>query len=102
MAFDSDQTRKFIDLGDRDIAPFFAGRAAEIAHFESSFNALDWENKRTAAFRIFQGAPGCGKTSLVEHLRQRYADELLFVDIRRGHLVSEQALVDQIRGRRFP
>ena len=97
MAFDSDQTRKFIDLGDRDIAPFFAGRAAEIRHFESSFNTLDWENKRTAAFRIFQGAPGCGKTSLVEHLRQRYTDETLFVDVRPGHLVSEEALVDQIR-----
>ena len=72
MRFDSNQTRKFIDLGDRDIAPFFASRDAEIRHFESSFNTLDWSAKRTAAFRIFQGAPGCGKTSLVEHLRQRW------------------------------
>ena len=97
MAFDRDQTRKFIDLGDRDIAPFFAGRVAEIQHFESSFNTLDWANKRSAAFRIFQGAPGCGKTSLVEHLRQRHSDDTLFVDIRSRHLVGEEALVDQIR-----
>lgn len=75
LAFNSDQARKFIELGDRDIAPFFAGRAAEIWHFESSFTTLDWENTRTAAFRIYQGAPGCGKTSLVEHHRQRYSDE---------------------------
>ncbi len=97
MAFDRDQTRKFIDLGDRDIAPFFAGRAAEIRHFESSFNTLDWANKRSAAFRIFQGAPGCGKTSLVEHLRQRHADDTLFVDIRNRHLVGEELLVEQVR-----
>ena len=97
MGFDSDQARKFIDLGDRDIAPFFAGRAAEIRHFESSFNTLDWDNKRAAAFRVFQGAPGCGKTSLVEHLRQRHSDDTLFVDIRRGHLASEEALLEQVR-----
>ena len=97
MGFDSDQARKFIDLGDRDIAPFFAGRIAEIRHFESAFNTLGWEEKRTAAFRIFQGAPGCGKTSLVEHLRQRHSDDTLFVDIRRGHLASEEALLRQIR-----
>ena len=97
MGFDSDQTRKFIDLGDRDIAPFFAGRAAEIGHFESAFNTLDWEQKRAAAFRIFQGAPGCGKTSLVEHLRQRHSDDTLFVDIRGGHLASEEALLKQVR-----
>ncbi len=97
MPFDREQTRKFIDLGDRDIAPFFAGRDAEIRHFESSFNTLDWQAKRTAAFRIFQGAPGCGKTSLVEHLRQRHADDALFVDIRKGHLVSEDALIERIR-----
>ena len=97
MPFDSDQTRKFIDLGDRDIAPFFAGRETEIRHFESSFNTLDWRAKRTAAFRIFQGAPGCGKTSLVEHLRQRHSNDALFVDIRKGHLASEDALIEQIR-----
>ena len=55
VAIDRDQTRKFIDLGDRDIAPFFAGRAAEIRHFESSFNTLDWANKRSAAFRVGMG-----------------------------------------------
>lgn len=97
MGFDSDQARKFIDLGDRDIAPFFAGRVAEIRHFESAFNTLGWEDKRVAAFRIFQGAPGCGKTSLVEHLRQRHSDDTLFVDIRRVHLASEEALLRQIR-----
>ena len=97
MGFDGDQVRRFIDLGDRDIAPFFAGRVSEIRHFESAFNTLDWEEKRTAAFRIFQGAPGCGKTSLVEHLRQRHSDDTLFVDIRSGHLASEEALLGQIR-----
>ena len=97
MPFDIDQARRFIDLGDRDFAPFFAGRAAEIRHFESSFNTLAWKGKTSAAFRIFQGAPGCGKTSLVQHLRQRYSDDALFVDLRGRHLVSEEALTRQIR-----
>ena len=97
MAFDSDQARRFIDLGDRDFAPFFAGRAAEIRHFESSFNTLAWKEKTSAAFRIFQGAPGCGKTSLVRHLRRLYADDVLFVDIGDEDLVSKEALTRRIR-----
>ena len=97
MAFERDQARKSIDLGDRDIAPFFAGRAVETRHFESAFNTLDWANKRSAAFRVYQGAPGCGKTSLVEYLRQRHSGDTLFVDIRNRHLVAEEALIDQIR-----
>ena len=97
MAFDSEQARRFIDLGDRDFAPFFAGRAAEIRHFESSFNTLTWKEKRSAAFRIFQGAPGCGKTSLVQHLRHLYADDVLFVDIDDEDLVSKESLTRQIR-----
>ena len=97
MAFDSDQAHRFIDLGDRDFAPFFAGRAAEIRHFESSFNTLAWKEKTSAAFRIFQGAPGCGKTSLVQHLRRLYADDVLFVDIDDEDLVSKEALTRQIR-----
>ena len=97
MAFERDQARKFIDLGDRDIAPFFAGRAVETRHFESAFNTLDWANKRSAAFRVYQRAPGCGKTSLVEYLRERHSGDTLFVDIRNRHLVAEEALIDQIR-----
>ena len=97
MAFDSDQARRFIDLGDRDFAPFFAGRGAEIGHFQSSFNTLAWKEKKSAAFRIFQGAPGCGKTSLVQHLRRLYADDVLFVDIADDDLVSKETLTRRIR-----
>lgn len=37
--------------GDRDIASFLAGRAAEIWHFESSFTTLNWETKGPPRWR---------------------------------------------------
>ena len=48
-------------------------------------------------FRVYQGAPGCGKTSLLHHLRSNYAaDGVIFVRIEDAHLASKTALVERI------
>lgn len=45
-------------------------------------------------FRLYSGAPGCGKTSLLAHIRKAHADvkELLFVPARSEYLRSEASL----------
>lgn len=100
MSFDADKASTFvINRDDRDIAPFFAGRRDEIQHFERAVEQLDTHgntNKRVL-FRIYQGPPGCGKTSLIEHLRTRLSDRLMFVDINPDHLASTDSLMKRVR-----
>ena len=82
----SDELLKEIALGeDRDVAPFFVGRRAEIAAFEGAVVAS--KAKAQTVFRIFQGAPGCGKTSLLTHLHATAPDHRVFVP-----LVDDDAL----------
>ena len=79
---------------DRDYAPFFAGRESEIGKFEE---AVDRSRVvRQTQFRIFQGAPGCGKTSLLEHLRASAPGNRVFVAVDPDHLTSRQALMERI------
>lgn len=79
---------------DRDYAPFFAGRESEIGKFEE---AVDRSRVvRQTQFRIFQGAPGCGKTSLLTHLRANAPDNRVFVAVDPEHLTSRQALMGRI------
>ena len=86
MPFNDELASELAGAEDRDDAPFFAGRRAEIAAFD---NALTQAAKRTGAvFRVYQGAPGCGKTSLVNHLRKHKTSETLFVATRPRHLTS--------------
>ena len=61
MPFDRRPARS-LTLDDRGIAPYFAGRKREIESFMDALAAA--ARKDQAVFRIFQGAPDCGKTSL--------------------------------------
>ena len=97
--FDKGRASTFTEMKDRDWAPFFAGRREEIAQFEiahSESRAFATQNMKSGIFRIYQGAPGCGKTSLLQELR-RLHPELLFINIREQHLASENLLLKQIR-----
>ena len=76
MAFDRDLANELLVDDDRDHARFFAGRAVEIESFDGALDQAS--RKQQAVFRIYQGAPGCGKTSLASHLRAHRAD-VLFV-----------------------
>ena len=94
MTFDSDFANQIINQGDRDVAHFFAGREAEIARFDSALR--ESSDKRQAVFRIFQGAPGCGKTSLAAHLRANRTTDVLFVSVGKADLKSKDALFSRV------
>ena len=110
MAFDWQLAKKFTSDGDRDIAPFFAGRRTEIEHFDLAVQKAQYRDKPQAVFRIYQGAPGCGKTSLAAHLgetRGRVVDgpskglrqsdpDLLFVACDPPDLKDRRALLKKI------
>lgn len=99
MAFDRDAAARFAAAGDRDVAPFFAGRRAEIGAFDAALEEAhtapaDGGGPR-AVFRIYQGAPGCGKTSLARHLRATHP-ESLFVQVDASHLKTTRGLRERI------
>ena len=90
MPFNPILTAKLTRGDDRDRAPFFAGRKTEIQSFNHAVeNAGD---KDQAVFRIFQGPPGCGKTSLVNHLADTCADTAVFIRCDPSDLANAQAL----------
>ena len=95
MAFDSDLANDLLVDDDRDYARFFAGRAAEIESFNSAVEQAG--RKEQAVFRIFQGAPGCGKTSLATHLRAHSTDDALFVALDNEDLANRAALAGRIK-----
>ena len=97
MGFDPRRAYEFSILRDRDAAPFFTGRGEEIRRFDQAIDELDVQPGEQAVFRIYQGAPGCGKTSLLQHLRDVRSDRLLFIGVRETHLASEAALVERVR-----
>ena len=77
MPFDRDLATELLHSSDRDVARFFAGRETEVRAFEAAIRSAG--TKPRAQFRIFQGPPGCGKTSLAHHLAETCFDKLLFV-----------------------
>ena len=79
---------------DRDVALFFTGRNAEIGAFEDAVR--DARHIDQTQFRIFQGAPGCGKTSLLTHLRDTAPEHRVFVSVGIRHLTSHDALAAYI------
>lgn len=95
MAFDSDLANDLLIDDDRDHARFFAGRAAEIESFNGAVEQAG--RKEQAVFRIFQGAPGCGKTSLASHLRAHRSVDVLFVALDNEDLASREALAARIK-----
>jgi len=70
------QLAQRLHLSDRDVAPFFAGRTAEIASFNEALDTA--RQKSQAVFCIYQDAPGCGKTSLADHLSRISGERTLF------------------------
>ena len=95
MAFNDELATALLLDDDRDVARFFAGRGAERKVFR---DAVTLAGRRSQAlFRIFQGAPGCGKTSLAAHLRETEANHVLFVDLGVEDLVDREALARRVR-----
>ncbi len=89
MAFDRETAQK-LKFRERDVAPFFAGRKSEIAAFEE---ALETSKESTQAiFRIYQGPPGCGKTSLADYLSRTSSDSLLFTQFSKSDDFDKESL----------
>ena len=95
MAFDEDLARELLEDRDRDHARFFAGRDEEIRSFDAAVREAG--RSRQTVFRVFQGAPGAGKTSLLARLREIRSDEVLFVDVAKKHLADDGALAGRVR-----
>ena len=99
MTFDRTAAQRFADQDDRDEAWFFAGRKAERGVFTAGARqahepSTDGGRPR-AVFRIFQGAPGCGKTSFVRRMETERPD-LLFVLADEPHLTDAGTLMQRI------
>ena len=95
MSFNADLADELLHARDRDTARFFAGRGAEIDRFDAAVREA--AGSRQALFRIFQGAPGCGKTSLAAHLRRARAAETLFIDLGVEDFADREALAARVR-----
>ena len=94
MAFNRELARA-LKFDDRDVAPFFAGRRTEIQSFQKALATAD--EKPQAVFRIYQGAPGCGKTSLANHLAKEAAENAIFVKFSESDDFSRPGLAVAIR-----
>ena len=74
---DLDRLREFVAERDRNAAWFFVGRTAEIAEIEETcalaFRRFRQGRALAGATRLFQGAPGAGKTALLRHLQEKWA-----------------------------
>ena len=93
MPFNAALAQKIAESKDRDIATFFAGRKAEITAFHQ---ALRQASDSTAAiFRIFQGPPGSGKTSLAHHLEEG-GEQLLWVRPEGGDMLDRESFQNAI------
>lgn len=95
MTFNAELARQiaFEDVP-RDEARYFEGRAKEIENFRHSLNAST--RRVQAVFRIYQGAPGCGKTSLAAHLAQT-TEDAVFIKLSRRHLTSFASMMERIK-----
>ena len=78
----------------RDEARYFEGRAKEIEQFRFSLNASTRRDQ--AVFRIYQGAPGCGKTSLAAHLA-KITPDAVFIKLSDRHLTDFASMMERIK-----
>ena len=94
MAFNHELAYK-LTLDDRDTAPFFAGREAEQRSFADALKRA--QDKPQAVFRVFQGAPGSGKTSLAAQLEKNHRASVLFVRPKEKDMIDDDSLVAAVR-----
>ena len=94
MIFNRELADELLEDRDRDTARFFAGRNDEIKRFDAAVREA--HRSKQTIFRVYQGAPGCGKTSLASHLREIRSQRMLFVGINPNHLRSANALMEQV------
>ena len=73
---------------DRDVARFFAGREEELERFEDSLDVAT--RRKQTVFHVVQGAPGAGKSSLLEQIHKLHGDrdDLIFVELNKDQLSS--------------
>ena len=85
---------------DRNDTPVFAGRQREIESFRTAVSAAKDRAEKVepsqSVFRVYQGAPGCGKTSLINNLRAQFSRRMLFVEMEDAELGDINALRDKI------
>ena len=95
MPFNTELARQiaFEDIP-RDDARYFEGRVKEIEAFNLSLNAS--ARRLQSVFRIYQGAPGCGKTSLAHHLAET-TPSAVFVKLSDEHLTDFPAVIRRIQ-----
>ncbi|MDE0422174.1 MAG: ATP-binding protein [Gammaproteobacteria bacterium] len=96
MAFDRQRAYEFSIHRDRDVAPFFAGRGKELRRFDDALRETYTSRGNQAVFCGYQGPPGCGKTSLVAHLRELHSGEALFVDVASRDFRTEDAPAERV------
>ena len=73
---------------------YFEGREEEITLFKNGL--MSSMAREQAIFRIYQGAPGCGKTSLAAHLAQTN-ESAVFIKLRHHHMVDFPAMMARIK-----
>ena len=95
MAFNEELAKELLADRDRDHARFFAGRGYEIEQYEAAIRESQLHVDQ-AVFRVFQGSPGCGKTSLASHLRTNGPPSVLFVRTDTEHLAGTSELWNRI------
>ena len=93
--FDSKLAQRIAERHDRDAAPYFSGRAKEIEAFEVAVRNAGEDT--AAVFRIYQGAPGCGKTSLANHLKDACENRALVVSFSHDEEFNREALARKVR-----
>ena len=96
MAFKEELCADIAKSGDRNYARYFAGRDDEMRAFDAAL--AESTHQAQSVFRIYQGAPGSGKTSLVRRLGELHGGDarLLFVTLRDEDLTSHSGLLSRV------
>jgi len=71
MPFDPKPLQEFIEEGDRASPLIFAGRADEIECAKAALRSVE-RGRLAGQTALFTGAPGAGKTALLEHLKEDF------------------------------
>ena len=92
MGFDHELADEIIEDTDRDVARFFAGRNDELVAFERAVRVAG--RREQTVFHVIQGAPGAGKSSLIQKIRDDNADnpDLVLVDVDKDLLSNVTAM----------